>query len=103
MEIILAYGSENNLPHFARPDGRHSGVANRAAVASGYCSEQMHMTDNLCRHSNELDAISIRVQTAIRANRLGELVRLREHFNKVRDQIVSDVQRLARKRIEHSC
>jgi len=64
----------------------------------------MHMTDNLCRRSNELDAISSKVQRAITANKLGELIPLREQFDKVRDQLVSDVQRLARKRrLEHTC
>jgi hypothetical protein len=103
-EIILPYGPEKNSPHFVPQNGKHSAVSVSAAIPSDFCSEQMHMTDNLCRRSNELDAILNRVQRAIAANKPGELVRLREQFNKVRDQIVTDVQRLARKRrLEHSC
>jgi hypothetical protein len=63
----------------------------------------MHLIDNICRRSAELDVILASVQTAIAVDKLGKLTSLREQFDKVRDQIVAEAKRLAQHRLEHCC
>jgi hypothetical protein len=91
---------QNPLQGFSRSS---NAAVNADTISCDSCPEQMHLIDNICRRSAELDVILASVQTAVAVDKLGKLTSLREQFDKVRDQIVAEAKCLAQHRLEHCC
>jgi hypothetical protein len=91
-----------NLHNGGAPENNQSAFGDGVAIGSESRVEDPRITDALCRRSNELDVILTRAQEAIEANKLDDLIPLREQFNKLSNQIVAGVRQLARHRLEQS-
>lgn len=100
--MLSCRGENTALRSGARKNSPGS-VDAAGAIGPYFCSEQSRILDSICLGSNKLDLISISVRNAVAANNFEDLLPLREQVNKLRDEIVCNVERLARHRFEHAC
>jgi capsule polysaccharide export protein KpsE/RkpR len=72
-----------------------------ASMSRAITNQESELIDQLCRRAQALDAVLDRVRIAMEQNQPDVLCALRGEFDALRDQLIDDARRLARRRLQY--